>query len=146
MKTQGARLDHLRRVFAELPVVRVASVGPDRRPHVVPLWFVWREDGLYASVRIPSRTWSNLERDPYVSMEFDVGRTWTELAGAILEGRADLLPAGHPAIRDAMSSWHEKYRTLFPGAQFARFAEEVPQLGFSRLRPDRVTRWDHAAR
>jgi nitroimidazol reductase NimA-like FMN-containing flavoprotein (pyridoxamine 5'-phosphate oxidase superfamily) len=146
VRTEAISGGDLRRVFGEVPVVRVATVRSDGRPHVVPMWFVWREDGVYASIRIPSRTWSNLEVDPRISMVFDVGRTWTELAGAMLEGRADLLPGGHPALRETMSSWHEKYRTLLPGSQFARFADDVLQLGFARLRPERVTRWDHSRR
>mgnify|MGYP003338329332 CR=1 FL=1 len=48
------------------------------------------------------------------------------------------------AMRPVASAWHEKYRGLFQGEGFARFAEDVEELGFLRVRIDDVVRWDHA--
>jgi nitroimidazol reductase NimA-like FMN-containing flavoprotein (pyridoxamine 5'-phosphate oxidase superfamily) len=134
----------VRRMFGGLPVVSVATVGPDGAPHVVPLWFVWLEDALYASCRQGSRTWRNATGDPRVSITIDLGRSWTELAGIVLEGVAELLPAEHPSIRVPISSWHEKYRSLLAGEGFARFTEQVTALGFLRVEPTRLSAWDHA--
>ncbi|MBI4261452.1 MAG: pyridoxamine 5'-phosphate oxidase family protein [Actinobacteria bacterium] len=142
----GPSLQELRRMFGELPVVRVATVGPDGAPHAAALWFVWQEDGIYLAARQSGSTWSDAANDPRISAIFDVGRTWGELAGVVLSGPVELLPMGHPVLRDAMSAWHEKYRSLFPGAQFAGFAEEMDDLGFLRLRPEVSTWWDHADR
>ncbi len=135
-----------RKLFGDFPVVMVATVGPNGAPHVVPLWFVWREDAVYASTRRPSRTWSNVEADPRVSLTVDVGRNWVEVAGVVVEGRADLLPAEHPDMRVPISAWHEKYRALLSGGGFLRFAEAVPHLGFLRVVPERLLSWDHAER
>ncbi len=48
---------------------------------------------------------------------------------------AELLPAEHPDLRQPMSAWHEKYRTLFAGDGFERFAAAIPQLGSSAWSP-----------
>jgi len=133
-----------RRMFGSLPVATLATVDPDGSPHVVPLWFVWPDDALYVSTRRPSRTWSNAERDPRVSVSIDVGRGWTELAGVSITGRAELVPADHPGMRRTMSAWHEKYRSLLSGEGFGLFAEEVPALAFLRIEPVRAATWDHA--
>jgi nitroimidazol reductase NimA-like FMN-containing flavoprotein (pyridoxamine 5'-phosphate oxidase superfamily) len=133
-----------RRMFGALPIASVATVDPDGSPHVVPLWFVWPDDALYVSARRPSRTWSNAERDPRVSVSIDVGRGWTELAGVSILGRAELIAAEHPGMRRTMSAWHEKYRSLLSGDGFALFAEEVPSLAFLRIEPVRAATWDHA--
>jgi hypothetical protein len=42
-----------------------------------------------------------------------------------------------------MSAWHDKYRTMFTGDGFERFAAGVPALGFIRVVPARVGSWDH---
>ncbi|MFB3739062.1 MAG: hypothetical protein ACE14W_08890, partial [Candidatus Velamenicoccus archaeovorus] len=76
----------------------------------------------------------------------DVGRSWTEIAGVMVEGRAELLPVSHPDMRKPISSWHEKYRSLLSGEGFARFADEVPGFVFLRVRPERLVAWDHARR
>jgi len=133
-----------RRLFGGLPVVAVGSVDPDGAPHVVPLWFVWPEDALYVSTRREGRTWRNVRTDPRVSVSIDLGRSWTEIAGIVVEGVAEPLPAEHPAMRGPISAWHEKYRPLLAGEGFERFSQEIRRLGFLRVEPGRVLSWDHA--
>jgi len=133
-----------RRMFGGLPVVAVATVSPDGSPHVVPLWFVWPEDALYVSTRLDGRTWRNARADARVAVSIDLGRSWTEIAGVVVEGLAELLPAEHPSMRGPISAWHEKYRPLLAGEGFERFAEQVRGLGFLRVEPRRVLSWDHA--
>lgn len=137
-------LAQARRMFGDLPVVNVATVGPDGAPHVVPLWFVWRDDAVYVSTRRPSRTWSNAAADPRVSLAIDLGRSWVELVGVVVLGNAELLGPEHPSMRSPMSAWHEKYRSLLAGDGFRRFTEEVRHLGFLRMVPRRILPWDHA--
>jgi nitroimidazol reductase NimA-like FMN-containing flavoprotein (pyridoxamine 5'-phosphate oxidase superfamily) len=133
-----------RKLFAPLPVANVATVSPDGAPHVVPLWFVWPEDALYVSARRPGRTWANATSEPRVSIAIDVGRSWVEVAGIVVHGRAEPLAPEHPSMRKPMSAWHEKYRSLLAGDGFARFTEEIHEMGFLRVVPGRVLTWDHA--
>jgi PPOX class probable F420-dependent enzyme len=133
-----------RRMFGGLPVVNLATLDPDGAPHVVPLWFVWPDDALYVSVRRESRTWRNATRDPRVSVAIDLGRSWVEIAGLVVEGLARPVPAEDPSMRASMSAWHEKYRSLLSGEGFGRFTAEIPHLGFLRVEPSRVSGWDHA--
>lgn len=132
-----------RRLFGGLPVASVATVGPDGAPHVVPLWFVWMEDAIYVSTRRPSRTWSNVWADPRVALTLDLGRSWVELAGIEVVGRADALLAQDAEVRQAMSAWHEKYRALLVGDGFGRFAQEIEHLAFLRVAPSEIRDWDH---
>jgi hypothetical protein len=133
-----------RRMFGGLPTANVATLDRDGAPHVVPLWFVWPEDAVYVSTRRPSRTWSNAKADPRIALAIDLGRSWVELAGIVVEGRAELLAPDHPMMRKPISAWHEKYRSLLAGDGFMRFAEEVERLAFLRVVPVRLRSWDHA--
>lgn len=133
-----------RRLFGGLPAMAVASVGPDGAPHVVPLWFVWTDEAIFCSVRRGSRTWINVGADDRVSLAIDIGRSWNELAGVSIRGRATCVPVEDPSMRPVASAWHEKYRGLFQGDGFARFAEQVDELGFLRVAVDEILGWDHA--
>jgi PPOX class probable F420-dependent enzyme len=133
-----------RRVFRDLPVVHLATTRADGAPHVVPLWFVWREEAVYVSCRRDSATWRNIERDPRVALSFHVGRRWQELAGVVILGRAEPLVPEHPALRRVMSAWFEKYRLLLSGGGFREYAEQVEHPGMLRVRPERMASWDHA--
>ena len=135
--------DLLRRAFRDVPVCSIATIRSDGGPHVAKRWFVWLDDALWVSTRIGDATWENAGRDARVSAVIDRGTDWSELSGVRIEGVAEQLPAEHPDLREPMSAWHDKYRSLFSGDGFERFAEKVPQLGFLRLVPGRMDAWDH---
>jgi PPOX class probable F420-dependent enzyme len=138
-------VEQARRVFAEMPVVRVATVGADGAPHVVPLWFTWQPEAVYVSIRGGSITLENVRRDPRVALLFDAGRTWIELAGAVVHGKAEALEPSHPDLRRPLSRWHDKYRLQLAGGGFRRFTESIQELWFLRVVPERITSWDHAS-
>lgn len=138
------RLFDARRTFGDLQVVHLASTLPDGGPHVVPLWFTWRERAIYVSCRRESSTWRNVERDPRVAATFRLGDGWRDLAGIVVYGRAEPLVPEHPALRGVMSEWYEKYRGALAGEAFRAYAEQVERPGMLRLRPLRVASWDHA--
>ncbi len=137
------RLLDARRLYRDLPVVHVATTGADGSPHVIPLWFVWRDEAVYVSCRRDSATWRNVERDPRVALSFHRGRTWRDYAGIVLVGRAEPLVPEHPALRDVMSAWFEKYRLLLAGGGFRDYADEVERPGMLRVRAERLAGWDH---
>ena len=138
------RLLDARRVYRDLPVVHVATTRADGSPHVVPLWFVWRDEAIYVSCRRDSATWRNVERDRRVALSFHTGRAWRDYAGIVLIGRAEPLVPEHPALRDVMSAWFEKYRLLLSGGGFRDYADQVERPGMLRVRAERLAGWDHA--
>jgi general stress protein 26 len=144
MQVRDVEVSAARRMFAGLPIVSVATLNADGSPHVVPLWFVWTMEAIFASTRREGRTWANLTADPRVALSIDLGRAWVEIAGIEIRGRAELLPAADAGMRKPLSAWHEKYRPLLIGDGFPRFAEEIRDLGFLRVAPERIAAWDHA--
>jgi hypothetical protein len=138
-------MEVLRRAFRDIAACRIATVRPDGGPHVSTRWFVWSGDGLWVATRVGDTTWEHATRDARVSIVIDRGTVWSELSGLRIEGVAEPMPAAHPDLREPMSAWHEKYRTLLAGDGFEHFAAEVPSLGFLHVVPGRVDAWDHHA-
>lgn len=134
----------LRGRFAAIPEVWVATRDAEGAPHVVPRWFVWREDGLWIACDRDSRTWANAEVDPRVGVAGDLGTAWADLAGFTLQGKADLLRAEDVRMREPISAWHEKYRNLLLGEGFERLTTRIERLGFLRIEAEEVRTWDHA--
>ncbi len=132
-----------RRLFRDIPIVRVATLLPGGDPHVVPLWFVWLEEGVYVTCRRTSRVWANLARDSRAALEFDRGRAWAEHQGVMLQGRAELLGSDNPSVKEAISAWFEKYRTDLGGAGFELYSAQVVEPAMFRVRPDRVAAWSN---
>jgi len=137
-------LDGLRRRFCDVVSARIATIRADGGPHVATRWFVWLGDGLWVATRVGDATWEHALRDARVSIVIDHGRDWREIAGVRVEGVAELMPAEHPDMREPMSAWHDKYRSMFSLDGFERFARAVPALGFVHVVPSRMEVWNHA--
>lgn len=130
--------------YRDAPVAHVASLDPDGTPHVVPLWFVWLEDAVYVTCREGSRVAANLHRSPTVALSVDRGLHWSEQAGVLIRGRAEVLAPDHAGARRALSAWFDKYRDHLSGDGFARYTHQVEHPLVVRIDPHRVAGWNHA--
>lgn len=114
------RLDADTRAFvAGARVARLATVGPDGGPHVLPFCFVLLGDRLYSVVDDkpkPSRTrlgrLRNLAAEPRAAVVVDhYSEAWGELRYVLLRGRAALVDdeAEYVTALAALTSKYEQY-------------------------------------
>ena len=75
--TPGERDTFLRRQRT----CRVATGGAGG-PHLTALWFVWDGEALWLNSIVKSQRWTDLSRDPRVSVLVDTGETFGELRGS----------------------------------------------------------------
>jgi len=139
-------LAEARKTFKDVRIAHVGSSLPDGSPHVVPLWFVWLEDGPVISTRAGSRVARNLRSNPRVAVQLDRGRAWTEQAGILIRGLAEPLLPDEPSALRALSAWFEKYREELSGPGFDAYTAQIGQPVLFRVRPDRFATWIHAKR
>ena len=113
---------------------RVATLGPDGWPHVIPLWFVWLEGSLVVNTTRGNRTVRNLEADPRAAITIDDGELYDELRGAVLRGHVSEAADDDGRITAAFG---DKY---FGGNQphFASWRNRF----FLRMEPERISSWD----
>lgn len=107
----------------------LATVRPDGRPHVTPLWGVWVEGALYLD-GIPTALWArNLARSPAVAVHLESGVDVVILDGTVedVERMADARLAAR-----IVAAWDRKYGRLHP-----RPAED----GIFRVLPATVRAW-----
>jgi hypothetical protein len=120
---------------------RVATAGPDGRPHVAPLWFVWDGASLWLSSLVRSQRWTDLMRDPRVAIIIDAGVEYDELRGVELSGV--VAPVGDvprtaapdPALAEPERLFAEKYARGVAAPPDGRHA-------WLRLAPDKLVSWD----
>ena len=86
----------------------VATGGEDGAPHVMPVWGVWMEDGLWFSSSRESRRARNLRRRPRCSVATD-----NPFEPVILEGDAELVDDRRDIERFA-AAVNDKYHTGYP--------------------------------
>jgi PPOX class probable F420-dependent enzyme len=121
--------------FASARVARLATVGPDGAPHLVPIVFAVVEDVIYSAVDAkPKRhrrlqRLANIERDPRVSVLADhYSADWTRLWWVRADGLArvsDTSEAGLAALR----------------AKYPQYASTPPDGPFITVEVSRWTGW-----
>jgi hypothetical protein len=119
---------------------RVATVGGDGAPHVSPLWFVWDGSALWLNSVVKSQRWTDLAREPRVSVVIDAGVDFLELRGVEIKGVAEVVG--------------EVPRTSSPDPQLAgperRFGQKYAGGAFQadgrhawlRIIPEKIVSWD----
>jgi nitroimidazol reductase NimA-like FMN-containing flavoprotein (pyridoxamine 5'-phosphate oxidase superfamily) len=116
--------------------VRVATVGSDGWPHVVPLWFVWHAGTLFVNTTGGNRTVRNAEADPRAAATVDDGELYDELRGVVLRGHL-VAADGDSRLAEVGDGFSEKY---FGGNRphFERWRNRM----FLRLEPEEIASWD----
>lgn len=90
----------------------LATVGAGGRPHVMPVWAVWSEGGLWFSSGLRSRKARNLAADPRCTLTTD-----DALEPVIVEGDAERV-LDPDRLAAFMAALDAKYETDY-GAEFA---------------------------
>jgi hypothetical protein len=121
----------------------VASVRPDGRPHVMPIWGAWVDDRAYLLGQLTARWGRNLQRNPACVVHIEQGDDVV-----IIEGDARLVTAPDQRLLDGLKAAFARYAAtpdavVEPAAWIGKgFWEVVPHtvFGFSDYVTD-ATRW-----
>ena len=119
---------------------RVATVGGDGAPHVTPLWFVWDGSALWLTSIVRSQRWTDLQREPRISVVVDAGTDFMELRGVEIRGVAG--PVGEvPRTGEPLAELDEPerlYADKYTGGQVHHDGRHA----WVRIRPDKIVSWD----
>lgn len=117
-----------------LKVARLATIGTDGSPHLVPITFALEGETLWTAVdHKPKRTTAlqrlaNIDRDPRITVLFDhYDEDWTKLWWCRATGRADVLHDGPEHTRgvQALMERYEQYREHVPDGAVIRVSIEA---------------------
>lgn len=126
--------------LGEERMCRLGSVDADGNPHVSPLWFAWDGSALWLHSVVKSQRWTNLMRDPRVSVAVDAGIDYFELRGVELVGRVAVvgevprLDTPDPELATPEQVWADKYS----GGTFVSDGKHA----WLRLVPEKIVSWD----
>jgi PPOX class probable F420-dependent enzyme len=122
--------------LSEADVLSLATVCPDGRPHVVPVWFQWDGEAISVLTKAHAQKALNLRADPRAMVAF--GAPGFGEGAGLLEVAAELAPT---ASNRAPTGFERKYRHQLDrlGVTFDDFLATYPVL--IRLRPTRWLEW-----
>ncbi len=129
-------------------MVTCASIGPDGRPHLMPLWFVPDGVTLLAWTYAASQKAKNLLRDPRATLQIEAGDSYEELRGVMFEADVELIwePEEVAAIGLRLALRYAPGDQTFDDAP-AELRDFVAGQAMKRValrfRPTRTVSWDH---
>jgi hypothetical protein len=69
---------------------RIATISTGS-PHLSAVWFVWHLDQIWINSVVRSQRWTDIERNPHVSVIVDDGHNFGELRGVEIVGLAEAM-------------------------------------------------------
>jgi PPOX class probable F420-dependent enzyme len=134
--------------LAEQRVVTCASIGPDGRPHLMPLWFVADGETLLCWTYAASQKAKNLRRDPRATLQLESGDSYEELRGVMFEADTELVEAEEEVaaigLRLTLRYAPGELTAEDAPAELRDFvAAQARKRLVLRFRPTRTASWDH---
>jgi hypothetical protein len=119
---------------------RVASVKGDGAPHLSALWFVWDGEALWLTSIVKSQRWTDIEREPRVSVLVDTGHDFGELRGVEISGTAHVVGevprVGEP--NDELVVPEQLFGDKYAGGAFGHDGRHA----WLRIVPEKIVSWD----
>jgi PPOX class probable F420-dependent enzyme len=137
--------DEQRELLERERIVAVASLGPRGWPHVMPLWFVPREDEIWIYTYAKSQKVRNLERDPRATLLVETGHEYGELRGVQIEAEAEI-HRDHETVFELAKELTLRYAeglSAVEGDAAAALEAQARKRVAIRFQPKRVATWDH---
>jgi PPOX class probable F420-dependent enzyme len=128
----------------EQRTVICATNGRDGFPHLMPLWFVVRDDTVWAWTYAKSQKVRNLERDPRATLQIEAGERYDQLRGLMLRCEA-VLHRDAETVGAFVAELAARYAPpgTDPDAMREGFARQIPKrVAIEFAERDRVS-WDH---
>ena len=130
--------DELSSFLDEQRVMTCATIGPNGRPHLMPLWYAVVNDDLIGWTYAKSQKAKNLERDPHATLQIESGVQYDELRGVMMECDVELARENVEAFGTAL---FERYA---PGIDVSEMiSRQAPKRVGLRFTPTRTVSWDH---
>ena len=118
---------------------RVATVGTDG-PHVTALWFVWDGQAVWLTSIVRSQRWTDVQRDPRMTVLVDAGEGYAELRGVEIRGRAqpvgEVPRTGQP--NESLVEPERRFGAKYGGGAFTHDGRHA----WLQVIPDKIVSWD----
>ncbi len=127
-------------------VVTCATIGPNGRPHLMPLWFLAEGKVISGWTFAKSQKAKNLERQPQATLQVEAGDAYQALRGAMLECDVELIRdlEAITAIGQGLAErYTESDSAAAREAAVANVAKQAPKRIGMRFHPTRIVTWDH---
>ena len=135
--------EELHAFLAEQMIMQCATVGPEGRPHLVPLWYVPEGVELRGWTYAKSQKARNLERDPRATLGIEDGVQYHELRGAMLECDVELEREPDRVAEYGLALFERYTPGEMPDETRGMIEQQAQKRVAMRFAPTTIVTWDH---
>ena len=95
-------------------ILWLATVRPDGRPHLIPVWFLWEGESILIFSKPANQKIRNLRQNPAVTVSLDTTDRGNDVI--VLEGTAELV--NDPGTTATLPAYASKYADLLADMQW----------------------------
>jgi nitroimidazol reductase NimA-like FMN-containing flavoprotein (pyridoxamine 5'-phosphate oxidase superfamily) len=121
----------------------VASIGPNQRPHLVPLWYVPSGLTIETWTYGKSQKVYNLQRDPHATVLIETGDSYDQLRGVSLECDVVVDDTFAEAARIGRTMAERYAGGALDETGVAAIEKQAAKRALLRFVPTNVVSWDH---
>ena len=134
--------DELRDFLAEQKIVTCATIGPNGRPHLMPLWYSPSGTTMRGWTYAKSQKAKNLERDPHATLQVEDGELYQELRGVMMECDVAIERDPEEVAKYGLALF-ERFGATGSEVE-AMIARQAPKRIGMTFTPTRIVSWDHS--
>jgi PPOX class probable F420-dependent enzyme len=134
--------EELHGFLAEKKVVTCATIGPNGRPHLMPLWYSPDGTTLRSWTYAKSQKAKNLERDPHATLQVEDGEIYQELRGVMMECDVAIEREPQEVAKYGLALF-KRFGATGPDVE-AMIAGQAPKRIGMTFTPTRIVSWDHS--
>ncbi|MDQ6606735.1 MAG: pyridoxamine 5'-phosphate oxidase family protein [Actinomycetota bacterium] len=135
--------EEIRAFLDEQRVVICATNGHNGWPHLMPLWFVTRDEEIWAWTYGKSQKVRNLERDSRATLQVEDGEQYDQLRGLMIEAQTVV----HRDTELVLDFGLELFARYNGGGQGAEFRDAIRAQAAKRValqfKTERIASFDH---
>ncbi|HEV8297946.1 MAG TPA: PPOX class F420-dependent oxidoreductase [Acidimicrobiales bacterium] len=120
----------------------MATIGPTGLPHLVAMWYGVIDGKIWFETKAKSQKVQNLRRDDRISCMIEGGRTYDQLCGVSLEGRAVISDDRADIWAVGVNVW-ERYTGPYTEDCKPLVEAMMNKRIVVRVDPERVRSWNH---
>src|ERR1044072_7441423 len=132
-------------LLADGKVANFATIGPNGRPHLVPLWYFPRRAGIATWTYRASQKAANLRRLAQATVLIETGETYDQLRGVSMECDVELVEDAEKVAllgTELMRRYNPSAHAATAATQFVRL--QAPKRGGLICTPTKIVRWHHS--
>jgi PPOX class probable F420-dependent enzyme len=130
--------------LAEGKVANFATMGPNGRPHLVPLWYFPDGEGIATWTYRSSQKAKNLARLPQATVLIETGDSYDQLRGVSMECDVEVVEDAEKVAllgTRLMRRYNPSEQAATAATQFVRL--QAPKRVGIVCTPTRIVSWDH---